>query len=83
MNGTGSERRNDTAMALLTPVSALVAGGFTVNLLLASYGTGEWPGTYLIMLAVLAAVGATRAGRTLGVDAILARRSPQPKLPLY
>ncbi len=70
-------------VGFLTPVSALVAGGFTVNLLLASYGTGEWPGTYLIMMAVLAAVGVTRAGRTLGADAILARRSPHPKLPLY
>ena len=42
----------------LTPLASLVAGGFTVNLLLASLGNpSEWPGTYLLMLAVLVAVG--------------------------
>lgn len=70
-------------VGFLTPVSALVAGGFTLNLLLASFGTGEWPGTYLIMLAVLAVVGLAQAGRVLGVDGILARRNPSPRLPIY
>jgi uncharacterized membrane protein YphA (DoxX/SURF4 family) len=70
-------------VGFLTPVSALVAGGFTLNLLLASYGTGEWPGTYLIMLAVLAVVGLAQAGRVLGVDGLLARRNPSPRLPVY
>lgn len=70
-------------IGFLTPVAALVAGGFTLNLLLASYGTGDWPGTYLIMLAVLAVVGISQAGRVLGVDGLLARRNPSPRLPIY
>ena len=70
-------------VGFLTPVAALVAGGFTLNLLMASYGTGEWPGTYLIMLAVLAVVGIAQAGRVLGLDGILARRNPSPRLPVY
>ena len=70
-------------VGFLTPVSALVAGGFTLNLLLASFGTGEWPGTYLIMLAVLAVVGVAQAGRVLGVDGLFARRNPSPRLPVY
>lgn len=70
-------------VGFLTPVAALVAGGFTLNLLLASYGTGEWPGTYLIMLAVLGVVGLAKSGRVLGVDATLARKNPRPKVPIY
>lgn len=71
-------------VGFLTPLSALVAGGFTVNLLLASLGNPtEWPGTYLLMLAVLLALGVSRAGRTWGVDAYLAKRNPKPRVPLY
>jgi uncharacterized membrane protein YphA (DoxX/SURF4 family) len=70
-------------VGFLTPVAALVAGGFTLNLLLASYGTNEWPGTYLIMLAVLGVIGLAQAGRVLGVDATLARKNPRPRLPIY
>jgi uncharacterized membrane protein YphA (DoxX/SURF4 family) len=71
-------------LGVLTPVSALVAAGFSVNLLLASWGVpGEWQGTYVMMIAILLAVAVTQAGRTLGVDARLARRNPRPRLPVY
>ena len=70
-------------VGFVTPLSALVAAGFSLNLLLASYGTGEWPGTYLLMLAILVAVAVGQAGRVLGVDAYLARRNARPRLPLY
>lgn len=70
-------------VGFMTPLSSLVAAGFTVNLLLASFGNGEWPGTYLLMLALLAAVGIGQAGRTWGVDARLARRNANPRVPLY
>jgi uncharacterized membrane protein YphA (DoxX/SURF4 family) len=70
-------------IGFLTPVSAIVAGGFTLNLLLASYGTGEWAGTYLIMLAVLGVVALAQSGRVLGVDAYLLQRRPSPRFPLY
>jgi uncharacterized membrane protein YphA (DoxX/SURF4 family) len=70
-------------VGFLTPLSSLVAAGFTVNLLLASFGSREWPGTYLLMLALLVAVGIGQAGRTWGVDARLARRNADPSVPLY
>ena len=70
-------------VGFLTPLSSLVAAGFTFNLLLASFGNSEWPGTYLLMLAILAVVGIGQAGRTWGVDARLARRNAHPRLPLY
>ena len=70
-------------VGFLTPLSALIAAGFSLNLLLASWGTGEWAGTYLLMLAILGAVALSQAGRVFGVDALLARRNPKPRAPLY
>ena len=71
-------------VGFLTPISALVAAGFSVNLLLASWGVpGEWQGTYVMMIAILLAVAIGQAGRTLGVDARLARKNPKPRLPVY
>lgn len=71
-------------VGFLTPVSALVSAGFSLNLLLASWGVpGEWQGTYVMMIAILLAVALTQAGRTLGVDARLARKNPRPRLPVY
>jgi len=67
----------------LTPVSGLLAAGFQLNLLIATSGTNEWPGTYIIMFVLLVAVALSQSGRTLGVDAILARRRPHPRLPIY
>ncbi len=66
-----------------TPVAAAVALVFALNLLLASFGTGEWYGTYLLMIALLVVVGASRSGRTFGVDALLARRNPRPRLGIW
>ncbi len=71
-------------VGLFTPVAGLAGGAFQLNLLLATSGTPtEWPGTYLIMLLVLFAVAFSQSGRTLGVDAVLAARTPRPKLPVY
>jgi hypothetical protein len=66
-----------------TPVSGLLAAGFQLNLLVATSGTNEWPGTYIIMFVLLVAVALSQSGRTLGVDARLARREPHPRLPIY
>ena len=63
--------------------AALQATLFQLNLLVATSGTGEWPGTYIIMAALLLAVSISQAGRTLGLDALLARRDPHPRLPVY
>ena len=68
---------------LFTPVSALLAALVQLNLLLATSGTKDWPGTYITLAAVLVAVSLSQAGRTLGLDALLARRDPHPRLPVY
>jgi len=70
-------------LGLFTPVSGLLAALFQLNLLVATSGTGEWPGTYIIMFALLLAIAVSQSGRTLGLDARLARRDPHPRLPVY
>jgi uncharacterized membrane protein YphA (DoxX/SURF4 family) len=71
-------------LGLFTPVSALLAAVFQLNLLIATSGTpAEWPGTYIIMCLLLVAIGLSQSGRTLGLDALLARRNPHPRLPVY
>jgi uncharacterized membrane protein YphA (DoxX/SURF4 family) len=70
-------------LGLFTPVSALLAALFQLNLLVATSGTGEWPGTYIIMFVLLLAISLSQSGRTLGLDALLARRDPHPRFPIY
>ncbi len=70
-------------IGLFTPVVGLLGALFQLNLLVATSGTSDWPGTYIIMAALLLAVALGQAGRTLGVDARLARRHPTPRLPVY
>lgn len=70
-------------LGLLTPVSALLAALFQLNLLVATSGTTDWPGTYITLAAALIAVALSQSGRTLGLDAVLARRDPHPRLPIY
>lgn len=69
-------------IGLFTPVSAFVAAFFIGNLFLASLGK-EWPWTYLVILGVLIALIASRAGRYFGVDQMLADRFPDPPLPIW
>lgn len=71
------------AAGFLTPVSGLVAAGFGLNLLLATRGSGEWWGTYGMLVALCLVVALTQSGRTWGVDTLLVRRRPHPRLPLY
>ena len=70
-------------LGLFTPVSGLLAALFQLNLLVATSGTGEWAGTYIIMFVLLVAIALGQSGRTLGVDALLTRRDPHPRLPVY
>ncbi len=70
-------------LGVFTPVSGLLAAGFQLNLLVATSGTGEWPGTYIIMFLLLVAIALGQSGRTLGVDARFAQRRPHPRLPIY
>ncbi len=70
-------------LGLFTPVAALLAALFQLNLLVATSGTTDWPGTYIIMFLLLLAISFSQAGRTLGLDARLARGDPHPRLPVY
>ena len=68
-------------LGLFTPLSAAISWLFVVNLFLASFGTGEWPWTYIIMGVVLAVIAVTRAGRSLGLDAWLVKKWGEPPIP--
>ena len=69
-------------VGFLTPVAAVLASLFFVGVLLGSWAV-DWQGTYVLLIAMLLSVGIGQAGRILGVDALLARRQPKPRLPLY
>ena len=68
-------------IGLLTPLSAAISWFFVVNLFLASFGTGEWPWTYIMMGVLLAIIAITRAGRSLGADAWVAQKRGEPPIP--
>ena len=70
-------------LGLFTPVAGLLASLFQLNLLVATSGAGPWAGTYIIMFVLLLAIALSQSGRTLGLDARLARRNPHPRLPVY
>jgi uncharacterized membrane protein YphA (DoxX/SURF4 family) len=70
-------------LGLFTPLSAVTAWVFVVNLFLASFGTGEWPWTYVMMGVMLVVVALTRAGRSLGLDAWLVDKRGEPRWPIY
>jgi uncharacterized membrane protein YphA (DoxX/SURF4 family) len=68
-------------IGLFTPISAAIAWFFVVNLFLASFGTGEWPWTYIIMGVILAVIALTRSGRSLGIDTWLGAKRGEPPIP--
>ena len=70
-------------LGLFTPVVGLLGGLFQLNLLVATSGTKDWPGTYIALAAICLVVAASQSGRTLGLDALLARRRPHPRVPVY
>ena len=67
-----------------TPLSGLIGLCFAIPLGLAANGKpGEWSGTYLMIVLLLAMVALTQAGRTWGLDAWLEKRHPHPRVPIY
>ncbi len=68
-------------IGLLTPLSAAISWLFVVNLFLASFGTGEWPWTYIMMGVMLAIIAITRAGRSFGLDTWLVKKWGEPPIP--
>ena len=71
-------------LGLFTPVSALLAALFQLNLLVATSGTTEWPGTYIIMCAAAGRDRPSQAGQDArGWTRGSRRRNPHPRLPVY
>jgi uncharacterized membrane protein YphA (DoxX/SURF4 family) len=67
-------------LGVFTPLTSLVAAFFTLNTFLATYGH-DWPWSYILILAILGVVFFTRAGRSLGIDAILLDRRGESRIP--
>lgn len=67
-------------LGLLTPLTSIAAIIFILNTFLATYGH-DWPWSYGMMLAILAVVLVTRAGRSIGIDNLLFIRKGEPKIP--
>jgi len=68
-------------IGLFTPISAAIAWLFVINLFLASFGTGEWPWTYIIMGVLLVVIALTRSGRSFGIDTWLTSKRSEPPIP--
>ncbi len=65
-------------LGLLTRAGAVIGALMAINLWLGLYRASyEWPWTYFFLMLLQFTFAAVRAGRSLGVDAILARKLPQ------
>jgi uncharacterized membrane protein YphA (DoxX/SURF4 family) len=62
--------------------SAVAAAFFILNTFLASFGA-DWPFSYINILAILGVIFFTKAGRSIGVDALLVKRFGETRLPLW
>ncbi len=63
-------------LGLMTRLGGLVGVLFTLNLWLGLYrDPGEWPWTYVVIIFVMALLALDRAGRSLGLDAMIQRRA--------
>jgi uncharacterized membrane protein YphA (DoxX/SURF4 family) len=70
-------------IGLLTPLTSVLTAFFILNTFLASFGH-DWPWSYFTILGILFVVFATRAGRSLGVDAwLLEKRGDPPNFLLW
>ncbi|MGD8633056.1 MAG: DoxX family protein [Anaerolineales bacterium] len=69
-------------VGFLTPLTSLFAAFFILNTFLVSWGA-DWPWSYLTILTILGVLFFTRAGRSLGLDAILARRFGDVKFAVW
>jgi uncharacterized membrane protein YphA (DoxX/SURF4 family) len=60
-------------VGVFTPVACLAGVFFLGNVFLATFGH-DWPWAYLMPISLLGAIFFARAGRSLGLDAVLVRR---------
>lgn len=63
-------------LGLCTVLGGLVGVFLQVNIFLLTFGK-EWPWVYIIMIVILAVAALSRSGRTVGLDALLAKRFPK------
>ena len=64
-------------LGLFVRLFAVVGALQVLNLWLGLYGApGEWPWTYFFLLLLMVLLAVQQAGRSLGIDAILATRLP-------
>ena len=69
-------------VGFLTPAVAMATAIWVVNLFLATYGA-ETLWTYIALFAGMLFCAFTRAGRALGLDALIARHLGEPRVPLW
>lgn len=69
-------------VGVFTPLASLAAAFFILNTFLATFGA-DWPWSYLTILGILGVCFFARAGRSLGLDALLIRRFGARRLPLW
>lgn len=67
-------------LGFFTPLTSAVAIFFILNTFLATFGH-DWPWSYGMILAILAVVLVTRAGRSIGLDNFLFQRRGEPRIP--
>jgi uncharacterized membrane protein YphA (DoxX/SURF4 family) len=67
-------------LGLFTPLTSLAAIFFIINTFLATFGH-DWPWSYAMMLAMLAVILITQAGRSIGIDNLLYNRRGDPRIP--
>lgn len=67
-------------LGFLTPLSSAAGLFFILNTFLATFGH-DWPWSYAMLMAMLAVVLLTRAGRSLGLDNLLLQRRGEPRIP--
>lgn len=67
-------------LGFLTPLTSFASIIFIINTFLATFGQ-DWPWSYAMILAILAVVLVTRAGRNIGIDNLLYNRKGEPRIP--
>lgn len=70
-------------LGFFTRATSVAAAFFILNTFLATLGSREWPWSYFTILSIAGVLFLTKAGRSVGLDALLFRRFGEPKLPLY
>ena len=68
-------------IGVFTPATSAAAAFFIINTFLATFGH-DWPWSYVTILGVLFVVFMTKAGRSMGIDALLLKKRGEPRVPL-